>query len=59
MFGGTCDLRLLGHWAEGPPKKPSAGARMKGAQCPDILVSENYPNFGLNYMFNFDFGVDI
>ena len=31
MFGGTWDHKLLGHWAEGPPKKPSAGARMKGA----------------------------
>ena len=31
MFGGTCDHRLLGHWAKDPPKKPSAGARMKGA----------------------------
>ena len=38
MFGGTCDHKLLCHWAEGPPNMPSAGARMKGAWCPDILV---------------------
>ena len=38
MFGGTCDhisIRSLGGrpkwWTEGPPKKPSAGAIMKGA----------------------------
>ena len=31
MFGGTCDHKLLGQWAKGPPNNPYAGARMKGA----------------------------
>ena len=31
ILGGSCDHKLLGHWSEGPSKKPSAGDRMKGA----------------------------
>ena len=37
MFGGIYDHQLFGQWAKVPPK-PSAGARMKGAQRHDILV---------------------
>ena len=27
MFEGTCDHKMLGHWAKGPPKPPT-GVRM-------------------------------
>ena len=27
MFGGTCDHKLLGHWAEGPSAGPKAHQR--------------------------------